>query len=357
MTPKVDILILGAGPAGATAARLLALQGRSVLLLRGPASRNPHAGSLPPTIAEVFRSIGVLDAIEQANFYPDLGVVRWWLDAEAEVESYGEGSRGYHVQRHALDELLLTLAESAGVEVQRNSRAPRVELDRGIVEHDGGVTEARFVLDATGRAGLIARQIRRFWDPRYRTVGLCGLLRASETFDADPHYNLMEAYDRGWAWSVPLSPRCRYVCFYVDASIARDGETQFRAELARTVEFQRLFGDAELESPPWVRDSSLYYSERYAGTNWMLMGDAASFVDPLSSSGVEKALLSAQFTAEAIGRCLDRPAEAGEAIRSMNAREARVWREHAESAARTSAAMLDLYDTPFWRDRAKPPEL
>ncbi len=87
------------------------------------------------------------------------------------------------------------------------------------------------------------------------------------------------------------------------------------------------------------------------------MGDAASFVDPLSSSGVEKALLSAQFTAEAIGRCLDRPAEAGEAIRSMNAREARVWREHAESAARTSAAMLDLYDTPFWRDRAKPPEL
>lgn len=351
MTRRVDVFVLGAGPAGATIARLLALEGCSVLLLRGPQSRNPHAGSLPPAIGEVFDTIGIRNGIDAAHFYPDLGVTRWWGESSPEVETYS-GRSGYHVHRQQFDELLLRLAEQAGAVVARNRSAPRLDLDAGIVEHDGGVTQARFMVDATGRAGLLARQIRRFWDPRYRTMGLCGLLRAKSHFPADPHHNLMEAYDRGWVWSVPLSPRCRYVCAYVDASVAREGEAPFRAELERTVEFRRLCADAELEAPPWARDASLYYSERYAGRNWLLVGDAASFADTLSSFGIEKALVSAREGAAAILDCLRRPSAAPAALAAFDARERATWLDHADRASAMYARMTACFDTPFWHSRS-----
>ncbi len=352
MAGRVDVLVFGAGPAGATIARRLAAQGYSVLLLKGPASRNPHAGSLPPGIRELLESAGIREEVERAKFYPNLGITRWWGDAEPSVETYDPKLKGYHVERGKFDRLLATLAERAGALVERNRRAPRVELEQGLVEHDGGLTQARFVVDATGRNGLLARQIQRLWDPRYRTMGLCGLLRAHKPWNCHPHHNLMEAYDRGWAWSVPLAPDRRYVCFYVDAETARAGEDAFRAELERTVEFLRLFEDAEFEAPAWLRDASLYYSDRCAASNWMLVGDAASFVDTLTGFGIEKAMTSAASGAETIRTCLESPQGAEAAIAAFNTREMQTWEDHARRAAAIYRAMLAWYNTPFWRDRS-----
>jgi flavin-dependent dehydrogenase len=265
---------------------------------------------------------------------------------------------GFHVERGTFDHLLLELARREGVEISRNSRAPVADLSAGVVQHDGGATEARFIVDATGRAGLLARQIRRLWDERYRTIGLCGTFtRGTVEWDVDPHHMLIEAFESGWAWSVPLAPDRRHVCFMVDPAAARSGvEAAYHLALRQTVHFRRLFGACELESPAWGRDASLYHSERYAGPRWILIGDAGSFVDPLSSFGLKKALRSAWMGAAVVNTCLAKPAMADTAIEFFNQQEKQIYANHARLAAHEFAETAAVFSDPFWSQRIHAPE-
>ena len=156
MAETVDVLVIGAGPAGSTIARLLASQDYSVLLLKGPPPREPLAETLPPSMQAVLETAGIRRCINNAGFYPDRGNTTWW-GAEPRIENYPGDARAWHVERRHLDGLLLSLAENAGAIVRRNNRAPRVALEVGTVEHDAGVSSARFVIDASGRPGLLAR--------------------------------------------------------------------------------------------------------------------------------------------------------------------------------------------------------
>jgi flavin-dependent dehydrogenase len=380
----VDVLVIGGGPAGSTIARLLASWDYSVLLLsrnspqrdaagvrvsgahgdaaascglRGPQPRTPMAESLPPGIDNVFELTGIRKEAKAAGFYPARGSTAWWANPEPLVENFAKGSQGYHVDRQSFDQFLLSLAEREGVTVRRNSRAPRVVLDVGAAEHDGGVSSARFIVDASGRAGMLARQIRRFWDSRYRTLALCGVFRATSAWDADPNHTLIEAYDRGWAWSAPLASDRRQVCFMVDSAGVKGGlDPAYHAELDRTIHFRRLFERSILEDTPWGRDAALYYADRYAGSNWLLIGDAASFADPLSSFGIKKAMLSAWTGAVVVNTCLSKPHLADAAIGLHQARESGMWLDHAWKAAQSYGEAAAVFGCPFWQQRAVAPD-
>lgn len=316
------------------------------------------AETLPAGMERVLDTAGILDEIADAGFYPNHGETRWWVTADAEIENYPAGTRAWHVDRQRFDGLLLLLAEHAGAIVRRNSRVPRVALDTGIVEHEGGVTKARFVIDASGRAGLLVRQIRRYWDPRYRTTALCAFLRANRPWDVDPHHTLIEAYENGWAWSVPLAPNRRHVCFLVETASIREGAAQaYGAQLERAPRFHELFADSALEGLPWMRDASLYYAERYAGPNWLLVGDAASFSDPVCSHGIEEALLCASVGAGVVSTALNQPDRAAAAIEMYQAMQAERWLEHARKASCSFAECAATFGTDFWRDRAQQPDV
>ncbi len=356
MASSVDVLVIGAGPAGSTIARLLASWDYSVLMLQGPGFRHPFGAALPSGIDDVFETIGIRRAVESAGFRRSTGRTIWWPGRESEDDP--PGRYGYHVERREFDALLVELARAAGVQIQRNSRAPRVALRLGAVEHDTGVSSARFVVDCTGRAGLMARQIKRYWDPCHRTMGLSTILRSSSgNWDAPPDHSLTEAFENGWAWSVPLAADRRYVCLMTDqGEIRTSPDVAFRTMLETTKNFRRLFESAEMEETPWTRDASLYYADQYAGPNWLLAGDAGSFTDPVSSFGVRKALVSAWTGAVVANTCLSTPNLVDPAIEYYNSRESGWYTDRALQAARYFSEGRRIFGGGFWRRRSSPAE-
>src|SRR5437867_4440105 len=168
---EFDVVIIGGGPAGSTAGRLLVEWGYSVLLLTRPVNGYPSlAESLPPSCRKVFGFLGILDSMDSAAFYKSRGNTVWWGDPEGRVERFAGNSAlwGYQVLRSDLDSLLLSLARGAGALVFDDAIARRVSFeneDSVFVEFERtGRTESAktgFVLDCSGRSGVIARNGHR----------------------------------------------------------------------------------------------------------------------------------------------------------------------------------------------------
>jgi flavin-dependent dehydrogenase len=338
----VEALILGGGPAGATAARLLSQWGYSVALATGPAPRHSMAECLPPSTRKIFRFLGIEEAVAHAGFLQTTGNTVWWGGTGRRVEPYPEGS-GYQVARREFDRLLLRLAESAGARILAPA-APR--------------PKAAFVLDCSGRAGVLARQYRI--TPRNsRTVALCGVWRSPEGWRLpDAGHTLVEAYPDGWAWSVPLSPGERHVAFMVDPAETRLARGKglaplYLAELAKTRAFRRIFAKASLCGAPWGRDASPYTSRQFCGPGFLLAGDAGSCIDPLSSFGVKKALVSGWTGAVTANTYLRRPGMRETALRFFEERERQMYEGYRKQASGWSRAVSAEEKQPFWGSRGE----
>ena len=268
--PSLDALILGGGPAGSTAARLLSQWGYSVAIATGPATRHSMAECLPPSTCKVLRFLGIEDAVAAAGFLRTKGNTVWWGGSRRRVEPYPEGN-GYQVPRREFDRLLLGLAQAAGARVL----APSVPRPK-----------ARFVLDCSGRAGVLARAYR-VTPKDSRTVALCGVWRSDAGWRLpDASHTLVEAYGDGWAWSVPLSATVRQMAFMVDPAetrLTRGGGMVrlYLTELAKTRALRRIFARASMTGAPWGRDASAYTSKQFGGPGFLLVGDAGSCIDPL----------------------------------------------------------------------------
>ena len=100
-----DVVVLGGGPAGATAALLLASWGHAVELITKPAAEHALAVSLPPSCAKLFDAIGVSDAIDRAAFLRSTGNTVWWGSDEARVETFAAGALGWQLDIGRLSEV------------------------------------------------------------------------------------------------------------------------------------------------------------------------------------------------------------------------------------------------------------
>jgi len=369
MSVAYDAVVIGGGPAGSAVARLLGLWGHSVLVLTRAGDRARGAAeSLPPSTRKLLAKIDVLESVDRSGFYRTTGNTVWWGRRDGHVEQFGASGEwsGYQVFRPEFDRLLLAAAVDAGAEVICDAHVRRVNLndDSGaLVEHhrDGHApitVTCRFVFDASGRAGVVARRGFRRHQPGYLTQAFIGVWRREGGWALpDETHTLVETYEEGWGWSVPLSATTRHVGVAVDGATTkiRRGPTlpgTYRAEIGKTRQLNALMSGATL-GRVWACDASLYSSHRYAGPQFLLVGDAASCIDPLSSFGVKKALASAWVGAVAVHTCLTYPDRQTLALDFFSNREQEVYASHLRRSSAFAREAYARHPHPFWAERAE----
>ena len=341
MTPD-DVIVLGGGPAGATVSLLLASWGHAVRVITKGGVDHGLAVSLPPSCGKLFDAIGVSDAIARAEFVRSTGNTVWWGGADARVEPFAPGVFGWQVEVSQLAQVILQGAVAAGAVVERQLIT---EVPKG------------FVLDCSGRAGIVARakNVRRH-DPAIKTIALVGAWRRSDFWPVpDETHTWIESYDDGWMWSVPWGYGARHIAAMVDPQrsglIGGSKKAVYLAEIAKTRQFKRLTSEATLIDGPWGWDASQYDATEYAGSDWLLVGDAGSFVDPLSSVGVKKALASAWLAAIVAHTCLNSPSMKTHALAFFSAREREITQHLFRESARFLSEAASGHRHPFWEER------
>ena len=345
-SPTIEILILGGGPAGAAASRLLASWGHRVRLITKPPGEQRLAVSLPPSCAKLFDVIGVSEAIDRAGFIRSKGNTVWW-GGDARIEPFADGARGWQVDLGVFEQVLIAEAQRAGAAIER----------RVLTAQDASL-EASFVLDCTGRTGVVARarNVRRY-DEGARTIALAGAWLSDSWAVADNTQTIVESYADGWMWSVPTTTNVRHVSAMIDpqrSDLARGVASRdvYLAEIAKTRAFKQLLINATLLAGPSGWDASTYQATTYAGDGWLLVGDAGSFIDPLSSAGVKKALASAWLAAIVVNTCVKTPSMRHEALEFFSVREREIERHYAAESRAFLTAAARGHDRPFWSTRS-----
>jgi len=332
---EFDVIVIGGGPGGSSAATLIAMQGHKVLLLERERFPRYHIGEslLPATVHGICAMLGVTDEIANANFTVKRGgTLRWGKRPEPWTFAFGEakynGGRpafAYQVERSKFDEILLRNAARKGVDVREGHAVREVTFDgdraSGVVFMDGDrkehVARARYVVDASGAVGLLASKIgERIYDQFFRNLALFGYFKNGKRFpDPERKGNIISAaFDEGWIWYIPLSDELTSVGAVVSvehaARIAERGhEKSFHAYLdacpiiKEFLEPATRVTDGEYGKLRILRDFS-YLNTRFWAPGAVLVGDAACFIDPVFSSGVHLATYSALLAARSINTCL-----------------------------------------------------
>jgi len=353
VTPRTDVLVAGAGPAGSATARRLAAQGHDVVLVERSGFDAPRVGeSLAPSVQPLLRDLGLWGAFLALGPVPSYGTRSAWGSGAAEAHSHlgTVWGSGWHVDRRAVDAVLARGAEEAGARLVTRTGVVGVRAQPGgwdVVLSSGVTVRAGVVVDATGRPGRVARRLGAARHRFDRLVALsCVVPGAPRT-----QHLLVETAPEGWWYSSPLPAGGVLVMLLTDADGSRhrglaDGAA-WRAALARTDHTRSRLRGAPPVGTPVVHPAGTSRLARTDTRPWLAVGDAALAVDPVSGSGVVRALRTAAHAAETASALLrgDDPAVVGyEAARDAECTEHLLER----------AAFYDLerrWDTPFWTRR------
>lgn len=354
MRTTSDICILGGGPAGSVLAIRLAQLGHEVCVVERAAFPRRHLGeSLSPGALPLLASIGLRPAMASGGFTPVRTVAIHWDQGPQQRED--PTSQGLLVDRGHFDQSLLNHARALGVRVfQPATVAEKALRDDGWnlrIETEAGALELRaaFLADATGRAARL-RSHRR--PTGCRTVALHAYWQGREL----PTQPRIEAGEAEWYWGVPLPNGVYNTLIFLDAARFRAARASLLSEGFRAlIEHSGLLAGAtgaRLLGRVFAADATPYLDEESVTLRSIKVGDAALALDPLSSSGVQKAIQTALSGAVVVNTLLRKP-ELGEAARRFYGDRLReASDQHRQWAAAQYASVTAQRAGTFWSDRA-----
>lgn len=337
MTPtrQTDVVVIGGGPAGSTIAALLAMRGWRTVVLEKDHHPRFHIGeSLLPLSRPLFERLGVAEEVER------IGLRKYAVEFHSMVHRksmafpfsdalHAAYPYAYEVRRSELDHLLLRNCARKGAEVLEGWRVEAAESRDDALVAVTAVDaagervrwEARFYVDASGRDTFLASLFGlKASNRRHHSAALYGHFDGAERWSGRDEGNIsIYWFEHGWFWMIPLK----------DGTMSVGAVCQPDYLKCRTVAVEQFFLEtialcpgvaarlrhARLSTEVTATGNYSYWSRRMSGRNYLLVGDAYAFIDPVFSSGVHLALTSAFLGADAVDAILRDPASAAQRLR------------------------------------------
>ena len=335
-----DVLIIGGGPAGSSAATHLAQAGIDVVLLeRSVFPRNQVGESLIPHIWKFTDMTGVSEKIEQEGFLFKAGGITVWNDKIHQIlfSDFGYTRSGLHVERDIFDDILLKHAGCRGAQVFNEVSVRAADFSdsqwakiaytdkRGHSNLEGAI-RCQYVIDASGHSSFLANQfkVRQTISTRFNFLSLWGYYEnsrfvgvdrksyASEALASVKPVTFVMSFEDGWVWHIVLRGKTS-VGLIVPTGRTKGMDRQQREEFfkhtcERLPHLNKLLEPAKfIEGSLQYRPDYSYYSKNVCGENYYCIGDAAAFVDPIFSHGVQNAFYNAAAATLAIKESLKNP--------------------------------------------------
>jgi len=330
---ECDVVVIGGGPAGSTTSTLLAGRGYRVVLLEKETHPRFHIGeSLLPANLPLFEKLGVADEIRA------IGMEKWgatfvspWHDRISGFE-FADAldpslPMAYQVRRSEFDEILFRRASRAVADAREGWRVREVDLGGGdrlpeVTATDAQGTarrwRAKFIVDASGRDTFIGNRLElKRRNPDHNSSAMFGHFRNAKRDEGKVGGNIIISwFEHGWFWFIPLKDGITSVGAVVWPYYMKARDKPLRAYFLDTIALlppiAARLADAELVAEPQATGNYSYEMNACQGENFILVGDAYAFIDPMFSSGVMLAMNSGFAGADVVDARLsaDKAAEA-----------------------------------------------
>jgi flavin-dependent dehydrogenase len=322
-----DCIVVGGGPAGATAATLLADFGHRVVVMERTQFPRHHIGeSLMPQTYRTFERLGVLDKL-RASASPRKESVQFISASGKESQPFyftdrdpAEWSTTWQVRRDWFDRMMLENARDHGAEIRHGVSVGEVLFDGsqaiGVRTRSNGTPQdvfARVVVDATGMAALLPKQLNlQYPDGKLKNGAIYAYYENAvldEGRNAGATLIIHTPSRNGWFWFIPLENGSASVGLVAPPTYLFSGRGDnplltLEEEIRNCPALSDRLAAAERTSGAYVTSDFSYRSRQMAGDGWVIIGDAFCFLDPVYSSGVMLALKSGEMAADAIHEAL-----------------------------------------------------
>lgn len=368
---QCDVLVLGGGPGGSTAAIRLAQMGHRVIVVDKARHPRFHIGeSLLPANLPLFDRLGVGDAIRAIGMDKrGAEFVSPWHDHKQTFYFSDAWDKSmpaaYQVRRADFDEILFKRASEVGATAIDGCRITDVRFldnEQGVVAKavrsdaagdQAFEIDARFLIDASGRDTFLANRFKaKVRNERHNSSALYGhFTNAKLNTGTDAGNITVFWFDHGWFWFIPLADGTTSVGAVVWPYYLQSRKKPLREFFLDTIALcpplaERL-SDATLASGPEATGNFSYTSNHVRGPNYVMVGDAFTFVDPVFSSGVMLAMNGAFAAAEAVDVWLRAPAQAAQAMQRFEQIMSRGPREFSWFIYRvTNPTMREMFMAP-----------
>lgn len=317
---KHTVVIIGGGPAGSVAATRLAQTGVDVLVLEREQFPRFHIGeSLLPNGNRILQAIGVWDKIAAAGFIEKRGAQFTLADRSRTVRNvFAQGwvkglEMTYQVERARFDEILLRHAESCGAQVWEQcpvTKVTRTESGWQLEASRAGqpqVINAEWVIDASGRHCVMGRAMKlaKAALPYPGRMAVFNHFEQMQRDSGEPAGDVIVLrLEQAWFWAIPISPTVTSVGVVLQKNGGREKDESWEQLFWRKVKESPFLSDALAQAKPLgeyrIESDYSFSHETFGAERCLLVGDAASFIDPVFSSGVYLALESGLLAADQI---------------------------------------------------------